>query len=144
MDHAQSKSSTPAEPPIRAGAAKRRKTKEIRDVSSQEDIQPGRSHMLRLPDVKADPLSRSMVEIASGHWQESAVGFEDSMKSPPRVLPTHRPIHLPARRVQLTTESRSPPGHLEGQDGAGEDWWVECSACDTAWQVPHYAESVGH
>jgi hypothetical protein len=36
-------------------------------------------------------------------------------------------------------------GHPEGQDGAGGDyWWVECGACDTAWQVPHYpAESVG-
>jgi len=22
-------------------------------------------------------------------------------------------------------------------------WWVQCSACDTGWQVPHYAESVG-
>jgi hypothetical protein len=21
--------------------------------------------------------------------------------------------------------------------------WVECSSCDYAWQVPHYAESVG-
>jgi hypothetical protein len=25
----------------------------------------------------------------------------------------------------------------------GEYWWVECGACDPAWQVPHYAESVG-
>ena len=22
-------------------------------------------------------------------------------------------------------------------------WWVQCGACDTAWQVPYYAESVG-
>jgi hypothetical protein len=22
-------------------------------------------------------------------------------------------------------------------------WWVECGACDTSWQVPYYAESVG-
>jgi hypothetical protein len=22
-------------------------------------------------------------------------------------------------------------------------WWVECNACDSAWQVPYYAESVG-
>jgi hypothetical protein len=33
---------------------------------------------------------------------------------------------------------------LKVKDGAGGDyWWVECGACDTAWQVPHYAESVG-
>ena len=35
---------------------------------------------------------------------------------------------------------------LEVKDGAGDEayWWVECSACDTAWQVPHYsAQSVG-
>jgi hypothetical protein len=29
---------------------------------------------------------------------------------------------------------------LKVREGAGEGyWWVECSACDTAWQVPHYA-----
>ena len=33
---------------------------------------------------------------------------------------------------------------LKVRDGAGGDyWWVECSACDTAWQVRYYAESVG-
>jgi hypothetical protein len=34
---------------------------------------------------------------------------------------------------------------LKLRDGAGGDyWWVECSACDCGWQVPHYAtESVG-
>jgi hypothetical protein len=34
---------------------------------------------------------------------------------------------------------------LKVQDGAGgRYWWVQCSACDCAWQVPHYAaESVG-
>jgi hypothetical protein len=32
---------------------------------------------------------------------------------------------------------------LKVKDGAGGDyWWVECGACDTAWQVPYYAESV--
>jgi long-subunit acyl-CoA synthetase (AMP-forming) len=30
------------------------------------------------------------------------------------------------------------------KEGAGGDcWWVACGACDIAWQVPHYAESVG-
>jgi hypothetical protein len=34
---------------------------------------------------------------------------------------------------------------LKVKDGAGGDYWsVECGACDTGWQVPHYAaESVG-
>jgi hypothetical protein len=22
-------------------------------------------------------------------------------------------------------------------------WWVQCSACDSGWQVPYHAESVG-
>ena len=25
----------------------------------------------------------------------------------------------------------------------GDYDWVEWGACDTAWQVPHYAESIG-
>jgi hypothetical protein len=30
------------------------------------------------------------------------------------------------------------------KDGAGGYyWWVECGTCDTAWQVPYYAERVG-
>ena len=30
------------------------------------------------------------------------------------------------------------------KDGAGGNyWWVECGTCDTAWQVPYYAERVG-
>jgi hypothetical protein len=30
---------------------------------------------------------------------------------------------------------------LKVKDSAGGDyWWVECGTCDTAWQVPHYAE----
>jgi hypothetical protein len=33
---------------------------------------------------------------------------------------------------------------LKVRDGAGGGyWWVECGACDTGWQVPHYADSVG-
>ncbi len=34
---------------------------------------------------------------------------------------------------------------LKVKDGAGEGyWWVECGACDTAWQVANYAaEKVG-
>jgi hypothetical protein len=29
-------------------------------------------------------------------------------------------------------------GSVREHDGY---WWVECGTCDTAWQVPHYAES---
>lgn len=33
---------------------------------------------------------------------------------------------------------------LKVKDGLGPGyWWVECSACDSSWHVPHYAESVG-
>jgi hypothetical protein len=33
---------------------------------------------------------------------------------------------------------------LKVADGANDGyWWVTCSACDFAWQVHHYAESVG-
>ena len=32
---------------------------------------------------------------------------------------------------------------LKVRDGAGGDYrWMEFGACDTAWQGPHYAESV--
>jgi hypothetical protein len=32
---------------------------------------------------------------------------------------------------------------LKVKEGAGGGyWWVECGACDTAWQVPYY-ESAG-
>jgi hypothetical protein len=24
-----------------------------------------------------------------------------------------------------------------------KDWWMECSACETAWQVPYSEQSVG-
>jgi hypothetical protein len=48
-----------------------------------------------------------------------------------RALPIHG-----TRRVH------SPRRHLEIRDGAGEGYrWVECSACDTAWPVPHYADA---
>jgi hypothetical protein len=35
---------------------------------------------------------------------------------------------------------------LKVKDGLAPGyWWVECSACATSWQVPHYAEkSVSH
>jgi hypothetical protein len=57
------------------------------------------------------------------------------------------------RRPAATRGSASSPPETDApvlrvifkvKDGMGGDyWWVECGACDTAWQVPHYAESVG-
>jgi hypothetical protein len=33
---------------------------------------------------------------------------------------------------------------LKVKDGAGGSyWWVECGGCDTAWQVPYYAQESG-
>jgi hypothetical protein len=36
-------------------------------------------------------------------------------------------------RVILKVRDGMAPGY----------WWVRCHSCDSAWQVPHYAESVG-
>jgi hypothetical protein len=30
-----------------------------------------------------------------------------------------------------------------GDGGAGDYWLVDCAACESGWQVPHYAESAG-
>jgi hypothetical protein len=54
-------------------------------------------------------------------------------------------LHL---RAGANTSPRPIPAVLEVvlkvKRGLGEGYhWVECGACDTGWQVPHYAENVG-
>jgi hypothetical protein len=53
--------------------------------------------------------------------------------------------HAPQCEHQGATDPVLLRAILKVIDRAGGDyWWVECSACDCAWQFPHYAESVGH
>ena len=60
----------------------------------------------------------------------------------------HRRSAAPvASSGQCEYVSETDPGVLKillkVKDGAGGNyWWVECGACDTAWQVPYF-ESVG-
>jgi hypothetical protein len=55
--------------------------------------------------------------------------------------------HLGQCEYRDTTDPALLRVVLKVKDGAsGDYWWVECSACDCAWQVPHYAaeKNVGH
>ena len=61
-------------------------------------------------------------------------------------LPQYAPIRSARSREQFgagecefgsATDAAVLRVILKVKDGAGGDyWWVECGACDTAWQVP--------
>jgi hypothetical protein len=53
--------------------------------------------------------------------------------------------HAPQCEFAAETDAAVLRVILKVRDGAGGDyWWVECGACDTAWQVPHHApEGIG-
>ena len=65
----------------------------------------------------------------------------------PRLSKNQREIEAGDRepsRGTSETDAAILRAVLRVRDGAGGDyWWVECSACDCSWQVPHHAESVG-
>jgi hypothetical protein len=54
-----------------------------------------------------------------------------------------------AASVSLSPSERSQTARIAAyaqkaqHDPKETTLWVECGACDTAWQVSHYAESVG-
>jgi hypothetical protein len=50
--------------------------------------------------------------------------------------------HLPQCEFRGTTDPAVLRVVLKAIEKDGY-WWVECGACDTAWQVPYYAERVG-
>jgi hypothetical protein len=54
---------------------------------------------------------------------------------------TRRPL---ATRGSASSLARLRRGHASGPaEGHRQGDWVEWGACETAWQVPHYAESIG-
>ena len=98
--------------------------------------------------VKADPgVEILWSEVESGHWQAVCeCGSEDIYEEPAdrraRLDPLHPSTfhHAGGCEHRDTTDPTLLAAILKVRDGAGGDyWWVECSACDTAWQVPHYA-----
>ena len=99
----------------------------------------------------ADPtLSIPWNEVRAGYWEARCVcGVEgwhapeaDRVRSDPLDAKTSR--HAGACEFASETDAAVLRVILKVKDGAGGDyWWVECGACDTAWQVPYYAESVG-
>ena len=85
-----------------------------------------------------------------GSRSASARPSTTTSPSPTDVFGSTRSIRRPATtrpvRVRLRDNVAVLRVVLKVKDGAGGEAyrWVECSACDTAWQVPHYsAQSVG-
>jgi hypothetical protein len=101
--------------------------------------------------LAADPtVSIPWNEVEPRHWQATCQcgvqhSYEpvgDRVRLDPLDAKTSR--HAGECGVRLRARCPGAPGHLKVKDGAGEEYgWVSCGACDTAWQVPYYAESVG-
>jgi hypothetical protein len=98
--------------------------------------------------VKADPgVEILWSEVESGHWQAVCeCGSEDVYEEPADRRARLDPLdpssfgHVGGCEHRDTTDPTLPAAILKVRDGAGGDyWWVKCSACDTAWPVPHYA-----
>jgi hypothetical protein len=114
---------------------------------------PGRpfTHADDCKILKADPdVSIQWSEVESGHWRAVCqCGAEDAWE---RDTGSHRARlnpcdattarHLP--QCQFAGVA-APPFALKVRDSAsGDYWWVECSSCESGWQVPYYApERVG-
>jgi hypothetical protein len=87
-------------------------------------------------------------ELESGHWravcQCGSQDYYEPVVDCARLDPLDAKTSRHAGQCEFASET--DPAMLwvilKVKDGAGGDyWWVECGACDTAWQVPHYAES---
>jgi hypothetical protein len=108
------------------------------------------SHSENCKIQAADPdVQIEWSEIERGHWQAICLCGEehyrelvaDRVRSDPLDPKTSR--HAPQCEFASATDAAVVRVLLKIRDGAGGDyWWVECGACDTAWQVPYYAESV--
>ena len=94
--------------------------------------------------------SRGWSELERGHWraicqcgtEDYCEPVADRIRSDPLDPKTSR--HAGQCEFASETEAAMLRVILKVKDGAGGDyWWVGCHSCDSAWQVPHYAESVG-
>ena len=98
--------------------------------------------------VRADPnVEISWQEVETGHWVAECQCGKEHHHEPPadrrvRLDPLDPSTFHHAGQCEHrdTTDPVLLRAILKVRDGAGGDyWWVECSACDTSWQVPHYA-----
>jgi hypothetical protein len=103
--------------------------------------------------LKADPgVEIPWSEIESGHWRRTCgCGAEDvyeeaadrGARLDPLDAKTSR--HAGGCEFALETDPAVLRLVLKIQDGAAAGYsWVQCTSCDTPWQVPHYVpERVG-
>jgi hypothetical protein len=94
--------------------------------------------------------SRGWSELERGHWRATCqCGTEDyyepvadRIRSDPLDAKTSR--HAGQCEFASETDAAVLRVILKVRDGMAPGyWWVRCHSCDSAWQVPHYAESVG-
>jgi hypothetical protein len=89
--------------------------------------------------------------VGDGLWKAECVCTMEYYREPftdNRVrLDPHDPKtsrHAPECEFASTTEPSVVRVLLRVREGMAPGyWWVECGSCNTAWQVAHYAESVG-
>jgi hypothetical protein len=100
--------------------------------------------------VKADPgVEISWSEVESGHWVATCVCGEEHYHAPPPNTRTRLdPLdpgtarHSPICEFKGVTDPATLRAVLRVKPGLGEGYsWVECGACDFAWQVPDFAEA---
>jgi len=100
--------------------------------------------------LKADPTVQiQWSEVETGHWRATCMcGSGDVYVEPDRGvrLDPYDPStfrHPGECEFASETDPAVIKIVLKVKDGAGGSyWWVECGSCDTAWQVPYYAESL--
>jgi hypothetical protein len=101
--------------------------------------------------LKADPnASIEWQEVERGFWEARCVCGVETYREPitdDRVrldpLDSRTSRHAPECEFASETDPAVLKVLLKVKPGQGEGYdWVECGACDTAWQVPYYAESV--
>jgi hypothetical protein len=82
--------------------------------------------------------------VERGHWRAVCqCGLRITTSPSQTVFGSTRSLrrlarHLPQCDFVAATDPAVLRVLLKVKDVAGRDyWWVECGACDTAWQVPH-------
>lgn len=106
--------------------------------------------------VAADPgVQIPWNEIRRGVWEARCVcgvqhHYEPVVDDRVRLDPLDAKTSRHAGQCEFASETNAAVLRiiLKVKEGTGGDyWWVECNACDnacdSAWQVPYYAVSVG-
>jgi hypothetical protein len=109
------------------------------------------SHADNCKILTADPgVEIEWSNLGGGRWTRVCVCGDETWYEPEPERRRLDPLDPSTAKHAGECEFRNADRNvlrvvLKVRDGAdGDYWWVECGACDTAWQVPHYAaESVG-